>query len=1050
MPKIKILLILDDAQEQLAIMQSCKGKGLTCSYTAAGSVADARVKLARDRHDVVILDNNLRGSDALALRDYLGDTPVILITDDAETASMALKADFECLARDPQRYYLNVLPTLINHAVRSNQAISEARVQQAQLLNAQLYQKEIINSSLDMIIAVDTNHRIVEFNRAAEATFGYKADEVIGKDINMLYCDDTELFSTHKLLSETGVFMGVVHNRRKDNDIFPAFISASVMRNINGDIVGFMGISRDISEQRRGEDALWSSEHRYRNLVENMHEFVVEIDPDGVLLFVNKSFARSMGYRIDSITGVNYASLIHSDDVENFMAKCPLNRARIAHLRNCEYRLKMADGSFINVITNGDPVFDYEGNLTSFLLVSFDMTVRKKAENELNKAKEKAIAANKAKSEFLANISHELRTPMNGIIGMTELTLDTHLTADQKKYLEMVRDSANSLMTLLNSILDFSKIEAGKLELEDIDFNVREVLESAIESVTPQAEKKDLELLCHIAPDVATTVRGDPTRIRQIIVNLVGNGIKFTERGAVVLYLRRGQTDGEPGKVILDFAVRDTGIGIPADKIDTIFDSFTQVDGSVTRKYGGTGLGLTISRQLVQLMNGSISVESEKDKGTTFRFTVEVKGTDKVIDRDASKHWSALAGKRVLVVDSHKLSRRIITDMLYDYNMIVTQADSPQAAIEQLSNACFNGKPFAVTLIDSNLSVGNAFELANQIKNDTVFGETEIIMLVRASETRLTYRYKGSTIWGVVHKPVKRSTLIDSIYLATGGFLSETSLMQTHITHKKIHKKLSVLLAEDNYINRELATKVIENLGHEVVSVTTGKEAIEALSKRHYDILFMDIQMPEMDGFEATRAIRQAEGKHFDPQIPIIAMTAHAMKGDKERCLDAGMNGYISKPISIASLIETIEQHAPSAGPSGITPPQRQPDTIAHPPSSDETADRDKVFDREDVFNRLNGDEELMQKIFEVFMLDAPRQMEILKQALDDNNATVVERQAHSIKGMAANVGGILTKNEAMRMEIAARKLNLSKAMLRFESLQREMNRLIEAIEKTG
>ncbi|MBF0539816.1 MAG: response regulator, partial [Nitrospirae bacterium] len=648
---------------------------------------------------------------------------------------------------------------------------------------------------------------------------------------------------------------------------------------------------------------------------------------------------------------------------------------------------------------------------------------------------------------------------MNGIIGMTELTLDTHLTAEQKKYPEMVRDSANSLMTLLNSILDFSKIEAGRLEIEEIDFNVRECIEAAIESLAPQAQKKDLELLYHIAPDVAVTVKGDPTRIRQIVLNLMGNAIKFTERGEIVLSLSMGpppemRNNMGNDSVFLNFSVRDTGIGIPPEKLDTIFDSFTQVDGSITRRYGGTGLGLTISRQLVHLMNGTIAVESNMGHGaghgTTFHFSIEVKGSDKLVERDSSTHWSALAGKRILVVDSHDLSRRIISEMLSQYNMIVTEADSVQSAIAQLNNACFRGKPFAVTLIDSSLSVDKALELANQIKKDMVFSETEIILLMRASELRSTYRHKGSTIWGAVHKPVKRSTLIDSIYLATGGFVSETSLMKTHITHKTAHRRLSILLAEDNYINRELAIRIIEKLGHEVVSVTTGKEAIEAMGKRRYDLLFMDIQMPEMDGFEATRVIRQASGKLFDPQVPIIAMTAHAMKGDRERCLNAGMNGYIPKPISIASLIEVIELHTPMVDPLSHEPYQVQgASDEAADVSSTASTESSKVFDREDVFNRLNGDEDLMRKIFEVFALDAPRQMEILKNALDANDATTVERQAHSIKGMAANVGGVLTKNEAMRMEIAARKLNLSKAQLRFETLQREINRLIDAIART-
>ncbi|MBF0344798.1 MAG: response regulator [Nitrospirae bacterium] len=804
---------------------------------------------------------------------------------------------------------------------------------------------------------------------------------------------------------------------------------------------------QDVIDSYRGEDALWTSERRYRNLVENMHDFVIEVTSEGLLLFVNKSFVQNTGYRIDRLIGSNYLSLIHPEDVDNFSIQCPINKSRITQLRNCEYRLKRADGSYINLISNGDPVFDYEGNLTSFLLVSFDLTVRKETERELRKAKEAAEAANTAKSEFLTNISHELRTPMNGIIGMTELSLDTHLTAEQKKYLEMVRDSASSLMTHLNSILDFSKIEAGRLELEEVDFNIREQLDSAIDSLSAQAQKKDIELLCHVATDVPVTVKGDPVRIRQIVLNLLSNSIKFTDQGEIVIYLRMGydKSNGDSGRVVLNFSVRDTGIGIPADKIDTIFDSFTQVDGSITRKYGGTGLGLTISRQLVHLMNGEIGVESHIGQGTTFHFSVVVKTSNIIVAADASQHWAALEGKRILLADPHQLSRRIITELLTLYKMAVSQADSAQSAIAQMSNASFKGEPFAVALIDSRISPDNGFALANQIKNDMVLSETEIILLIRSSEIRSSLRYKGSVIWGTIHKPVKSSNLIDSIYLATGGSLSETALMKTHITHKKIHKKLTILLAEDNYINRELAAKIIEKLGHTVVSVTTGKEAIEALDKKRYDLIFMDIQMPEMDGYEATRHIRQSKSAKFDSQIPIIAMTAHALKGDRDRCLNAGMNGYISKPISIASLIEVIEQHAPevdSFSPEAAT----QPALATTQDIADTAQDSNKIFDREDVYNRLNGDVELMRKVFDVFIIDAPRQMEILKKALEANDAQTVERQAHSIKGMAANVGGTMTKNEAMRMEMAARKLDLTKAHARYANLKNELDRLIDAV----
>ncbi|HTK74171.1 MAG TPA: response regulator [Gemmataceae bacterium] len=812
-------------------------------------------------------------------------------------------------------------------------------------------------------------------------------------------------------------------------------------------------------KRRQAEEALTHERHLLHCLLENLPDSIYFKDDKSRITRMSRALATRVGLTdpADAVGKTDFD--FFSEDHAHSAAADEQEVMRSGEpLVGKEEKETWTDGRERWVLTTKMPLRDPCGRIVGTFGISRDITDRKRAEQETVRAMHVAEAATRAKSEFLANMSHEIRTPLNGIIGMTELALDTDLTPEAREYVGMVKTSADHLLTVINDILDFSKIEAGKLDLEVVDFGLRDTLDDTVATLATRAHKKGLELAGDVAADVPDALAGDPHRLRQVVVNLLGNAIKFTERGEVVL---RVETVGSgqqaagskeevssvpaaccpPPTVSLHFSVRDTGIGIAPEQKEKLFRAFTQADASTTRKYGGTGLGLAIAARLVGMMGGRMWVDSEPGRGSTFHVTVPFAPATRPTSRPAPADPDRVRGLRVLVVDDNATNRRILQEMLGNWGMRPTTTDGGPAALDALDQARAAGAPFGLALLDAMMPDMDGFMLAERIRHSD---HTPTLMMLSSADRREdTARCRNLGIASYLTKPVRQSTLLDAIMTALGGEEADGTKRRIEDGEQPKHdpdfdansgaapRPLRLLLADDNAVNQKLAVGLLEKRGHRVVVVGDGREALAAFDREPFDAILMDVQMPEMDGFEATAAIRDRErvcGTH----IPIVAMTAHAMRGDRERCLAAGMDAYVAKPVRAEDLYEVL---------GDVTASSRPADAIFAPGPAP-----DSVFDRDEALAYVGGDADLLCELAATFLDQAPRWMSAIKEALKRHDSAGLNAAAHPLKGSLGTFAAKTAASAAQRLESLAREGNLAQGWEALDELEKEMARLAPAL----
>jgi PAS domain S-box-containing protein len=786
-----------------------------------------------------------------------------------------------------------------------------------------------------------------------------------------------------------------------------------------------------INQRRNAEAAMRISEEKYRTIIESIEDGYYEVNTEGLLTFCNSALTMITGHSKQEILNSPIETFLGHDNAAKLLNTFELLSQKKSEINELNWSVPREDGSNRYLETSISLIINSKGEHAGFRGLLRDVTKRKLAE-AMYQEKLAAEAASKSKSEFLANMSHEIRTPLNSIIGLVELTLDTDLSAEQREDLSVVSAAAYSLLSLINDILDFSKIEAGKLELEAIPFNIRDFIGESLKIIAAKAHEKGLELAYRVQKDIPDIVKGDPSRLRQIILNLVGNAVKFTEKGEIVLTAEFEPSGGSPYHLL--FSVKDTGIGIPREKHESVFGAFAQADGSTTRKYGGTGLGLAVSSQLVRLMNGRIWVESPvainhitsagdtAGPGSTFFFSAHFAPPSPGKDVEWLQPAIDISPLTVLVVDDNQSSREIIAEMLESWQITHTGAATVKEAQTLILASVSTGQPFDLILVDSEMPVRDGLSLIKWIKDHEAV-HSKIIMMLTALTSRHQIDFDALNVQTYVIKPIRPSDLLGAIVSSFSQDVADPIQIETKSggVPEAAGNALKILVAEDTGFNQKFIRRLLEKRGHRATIVTNGNEAVSSFSAGTYDLILMDVQMPEMDGFEATAKIRDIE-KGRGGHIPIIALTAHAIKGDRERCLAAGMDGYVPKPISPDALFDAISALVPRTD-----TPQAEKEGIK--------LETQPAFDKKALLETFDGDQDFLKEIIDMFVADTPKMLKNIKAAIDAKDADALQRTAHALKGMLGNFQAETAVAKAYLLEKMGSNASFDNAQAVFDQL---------------
>ncbi len=1039
-PSVKVLLIESDAAKARLICDLlAQSKRARFDVEQVGGLTDALSRLSRGGIDTVLIDISHSGRSEqpswTQVRGIAPDAAVVVLCelgDEALAGQAVLDGAQDYLITDDLE--AGILEHAVRYAVGRKRADDELRHSEAR------YRSLVEGLPLN-VFRKDLEGRVVYANQNYLREIGIPWNELQGKT-------DYDLFPRHlaekyrrddaAVLASRKIFEDVEEHRQPSGETIYVQVLKSPVYDADGNVVGIQGMFWDVSARKRAEEALRASDARFRSLVRSNVMGIVMAHRDGSISEANDAFLDMVGYsradleagrlRWDRLTAPEYAAT----DLSGI--------EQLSETGTCapwEKELLRKDGSRVHVL-NG--LASLKGSRDRCLCFVVDISTQKEAEAQLKSAKEAADQANRAKSAFVANMSHEIRTPMNAILGMTELLLDTRIDAEQREYLTVVQESAESLLSLINNILDFSKIEAGKLDIDRVEFDVRTTISGILRALAVTAHKRGLEIVLGIDPAVPERLIGDPTRLRQILVNLVGNAVKFTEKGDIVVRISVDSSDDD--SVLVRLSVADTGIGIPADKRDSVFRPFEQVDSSRARKYGGTGLGLAICTKLVELIGGRIWCEDNSRGGTTFHATGRFARAEPAAGSETESDFGPLQGVKILVVDDNESSRTSLEERLRSWGMAVTSVDGGSAAAELIGRMSATEEAFAVALVDAQMPGCDGYSLVERVRRDTPHRVRSFVMLLnpvhRSAEVKRCEDVKATAY---LVKPIDDSELFDTLAALLCSDESATTVVLPESAPPQPEYRvagLRILLAEDSPFNQKLALGVLGKRNHRVTVANNGHEAVALANAHEFDLIFMDIQMPEMDGLEATRRIRSHEQKS-GRRVPVIAMTAQAMKGMRERCLSVGMDDYLIKPVRAREIYDKIESMF-----SGRTAGASAADAGTGPCRDRPTADN-PVIDWDAAMASVDGDRALLTDVVQAFLEECPLLIEQLKTALAASNAKLLSRSAHTLRGAMRTLGIESTARVAAQLEEMARRDDMSNSADLLQRLQADLEPILRA-----